>query len=59
MEQDIGFGKVCGFQTLLVLSGGTSMEQLLDENNAYQLPDYYAYNFGEINQILKELNLKT
>lgn len=57
MEQDIGFGKLCGFQTMVVLTGGTSLEDLLDERNQHQLPDYYANNFGELNIILNEIKL--
>lgn len=55
LDQDIGFGKLCGFQTMVVLTGGTTIEQLHDERYQQKLPDYYANNFGEINQILREI----
>ncbi|XP_055842719.1 uncharacterized protein LOC129909670 [Episyrphus balteatus] len=42
LEQDIGFGKVAGLQTLLVLSGGCTKEQMLENTNPDIHPDYYA-----------------
>ncbi|XP_055912634.1 chronophin isoform X2 [Eupeodes corollae] len=50
LEQDIGFGKLIGMQTLLVLSGGCNKTQMLENRISGQHPDYYAdtmYDFVE------------
>lgn len=42
LEQDIGFGKIAGLRTLLVLTGGCTKEQMLENTNPDYHPDYYA-----------------
>lgn len=58
LAQDIRFGCLCGFQTLLVLSGGTTLEHLQAETDAEQLPDYYADSLGDFLQLLGEETVK-
>lgn len=58
LAQDIRFGCLCGFQTLLVLSGGTTLEQLQAETDAEQLPDYYADSLADFLQLLGEETVK-
>ena len=56
---DINFGKNCGLQTLLVLTGVTSLEQLQlyqkDPGSVHLVPDYYTDSIGDILNLL-ELN---
>lgn len=58
LAQDIRFGSLCGFQTLLVLSGGTTLEQLQAETDPEQLPDYYADSMADFLQLLGEETVK-
>uniref|UniRef100_A0A0A1WFS7 Pyridoxal phosphate phosphatase n=1 Tax=Zeugodacus cucurbitae TaxID=28588 RepID=A0A0A1WFS7_ZEUCU len=55
LEQDIGFGTQCGFQTLLMLSGGCNLEKMLAETNTVNIPDYYADSMGDFIELLKDL----
>lgn len=55
LEYDIAFGKTCGFQTLLVLSGVCSQEDLISENDPQLLPDYYAYSIADFEQFMQDL----
>ncbi|XP_016995236.2 chronophin [Drosophila takahashii] len=54
LAQDIGFGRQFGFQTLLVLSGGCTREQLLAETDPRHIPDYYADSMADVAQLLGE-----
>ncbi|SPP88733.1 pyridoxal phosphate phosphatase [Drosophila guanche] len=54
LAQDIRFGRQCGFQTLLVLSGGCSLEQLQAETSPDLVPDYYADTVADVAQLLGE-----
>ncbi|XP_022208577.2 pyridoxal phosphate phosphatase [Drosophila obscura] len=54
LAQDIHFGRQCGFQTLLVLSGGCTLEQLQAETSPDLLPDYYADSVADVAQLLGE-----
>ncbi|XP_043659721.1 chronophin [Drosophila teissieri] len=54
LAQDVGFGRQCGFQTLLVLSGGCTKEQLLAETDPQLIPDYYADSVADVAQLLGE-----
>uniref|UniRef100_A0A0K8WAS4 Pyridoxal phosphate phosphatase n=1 Tax=Bactrocera latifrons TaxID=174628 RepID=A0A0K8WAS4_BACLA len=54
LEQDIGFGSQCGFQTLLVLSGGCNLEKMQAETDPVHIPDYYADSMGDFNEFLKD-----
>lgn len=47
LVQDIKFGISCGFQTLLMLSGATTKEQMLALPED-QKPDYYANNIEDL-----------
>ncbi|KAH8397830.1 hypothetical protein KR222_003450, partial [Zaprionus bogoriensis] len=58
LAQDVRFGRLCGFQTLLVLSGGCTLDQLQAETCAEQLPDYYADSMADFLQLLGEGELK-
>lgn len=55
LAQDIGFGRQCGFQTLLVLSGGCTREQLLAETDPRHIPDFYADSMADVAQLLGEV----
>lgn len=56
LEQDIRFGKTCGFQTCLVLSGGCSWNELRRETDRNAIPDYYANSMKDFVDFMKELN---
>jgi 4-nitrophenyl phosphatase len=43
-------GTNCGFQKLLVLSGGTKLEDLKEVNR--DLPDYYLKTLGDLLPLL-------
>lgn len=52
MEQDMAFGARCGFQRLLVLSGGASREAMLQQADAECVPDYYADSLADLGELL-------
>lgn len=54
LPQDMGFGSRCGFQKLLMLSGGTSKDALMAHNEPDQLPDYYADSFADFIELYNE-----
>ncbi|XP_046802398.1 4-nitrophenylphosphatase isoform X1 [Lucilia cuprina] len=52
LKSDIQFGKMCGFQTLLVLTGGTKpddLDSLLTEENK---PDYIVEKLADLNDFI-------
>ncbi|XP_058127504.1 glycerol-3-phosphate phosphatase [Anopheles ziemanni] len=51
LEQDMAFASLCGFQKLLVLSGGTSKEQMLRSESPLQEADYYADSLKDFVQL--------
>ncbi|XP_055609076.1 uncharacterized protein LOC129756280 isoform X2 [Uranotaenia lowii] len=51
LSQDIAFGRVAGFQTLLVLTGGTSMDQLLALKEGDHIPDFYTDGFADLGKL--------
>ncbi|XP_062550326.1 uncharacterized protein LOC134215095 [Armigeres subalbatus] len=55
LPQDIGFGTLCGFQKLLMLSGGTSKAMMLAHNKPEELPNYYADSFADFVQLYKDV----
>ncbi|XP_017871101.1 PREDICTED: pyridoxal phosphate phosphatase [Drosophila arizonae] len=54
LAQDVLFGRQLGFQTLLVLTGGCSLHQLLAVTDPDLLPDYYADSVVDLLQLLPE-----
>lgn len=54
LAQDVSFGRQCGFQTLLVLSGGCTLEQLQAETDPDRIPDYYADSVADLALMLGE-----
>lgn len=52
MESDIKFGKSCGFQTMIVLSGGTKQEDLNNYAKCNEVADYVAYSMADFNEII-------
>lgn len=51
MEQDVAFGSRCGFQRLLVLSGGASREDMMKEADGACVPDYYADSLADFGKL--------
>lgn len=51
MEQDVAFGSRCGFQRLLVLSGGTSREEMMRQVDGKCVPDYYADSLADFGKM--------
>uniref|UniRef100_A0A034VM13 Pyridoxal phosphate phosphatase n=1 Tax=Bactrocera dorsalis TaxID=27457 RepID=A0A034VM13_BACDO len=49
---DIRFAKVCGFQTLLVLTGTTTPEDLKSKLTETDTPDYISERLGDLNGFL-------
>ncbi|XP_017473511.1 PREDICTED: pyridoxal phosphate phosphatase isoform X1 [Rhagoletis zephyria] len=56
LEQDIGFGRQCGFQTLVVLSGGCKLQDLESETIRDNIPDYYADSIADFIEFMNDLN---
>lgn len=59
LEQDIGFASANGFQTLLVLSGVTTLEMLKSHEKEHQIPDYYANSLFDLVQFQEDLKKET
>lgn len=51
----MGFGSRCGFQKLLLLSGGTSMEMLKAHTKPEEMPDFYADSFADFIQLYRDI----
>ena len=56
LEQDVRFARVCGFQSLLVLSGGCTYEQLMAQTEPNVIPDYYANSMLDFVEFMKDVN---
>ncbi|XP_062547734.1 uncharacterized protein LOC134213123 [Armigeres subalbatus] len=48
LQQDMAFASRCGFQKLLVLSGGTSTDDMLQERDVECIPNYYADSLADL-----------
>lgn len=55
LEQDVGFGNASGWQSLLVLTGSTTLEQLRSHCVASELPTFYLPSFADFAQVLEEI----
>lgn len=55
LEQDIGFAKKNGFQTLLVLTGATTNEMLEQHDKPEEVPDYVTQSMFDFDQVFKDL----
>lgn len=55
LPQDMGFGSRCGFQKLLMLSGGTSMDMVRSHQKPEELPDFYMDSFADFIQLYKDV----
>ncbi|XP_055585599.1 uncharacterized protein LOC129738419 [Uranotaenia lowii] len=53
LRQDIAFGARCGFQRMLVLSGGATVEQMLAEGDQECVPDYYADSVADFAKLIE------
>lgn len=56
LEQDVKFATNCGFQSLLVLSGGCSYEEVMAQTDSGLIPNYYAHSVGDFVEFIKDLN---
>ncbi|XP_065365930.1 chronophin [Calliphora vicina] len=56
LEQDVRFATSCGFQSMLVLSGGCSYEELMTETDTNLIPNYYAQSVADFVEFMKDLN---
>lgn len=61
LEQDMGFANDCGYKKMLVLSGGTSKDELVElSTDSPLIPDYYGNSLHDLllaAQKLDELKL--
>lgn len=55
LPQDMGFGTRCGFQKLLMLSGGTTKDMLMGHGKPEELPHYYADSFADFIQLYEDV----
>ncbi|XP_037937091.1 4-nitrophenylphosphatase-like isoform X1 [Teleopsis dalmanni] len=56
LSSDIAFGTVCGFQTLLVLSGTSTKEEMLVAEENLR-PDYYADSLADFIELFQNIKL--
>ncbi|KAK2581654.1 hypothetical protein KPH14_002153 [Odynerus spinipes] len=52
LNTDILLGKRCGFKTLLVLSGVTTISDIKDQTNDSLIPDYYTDQLSDVFRML-------
>ncbi|XP_055523538.1 uncharacterized protein LOC129717571 [Wyeomyia smithii] len=52
-EQDMLFATRCGFQKLLVLSGGTNLDDMLKLTDPECTPDYYADSLADLGKLFE------
>ncbi|XP_073835490.1 glycerol-3-phosphate phosphatase [Musca autumnalis] len=55
LDQDIRFGKRCGFQTLLVLSGGLKVEEVMKLTDPNVIPNYYANSMKDFVEFINDI----
>ncbi|XP_039442092.1 uncharacterized protein LOC120422653 [Culex pipiens pallens] len=55
IAQDVIFGRFAGFQTLLVLSGGTSREMVETLENDENVPDFYTDSFADLDRLIQDV----
>lgn len=55
IAQDIALGKVAGFQTLLVLSGGASKADLDALGEGENVPDFYSESFADLGRVREDV----
>lgn len=53
LEQDMVFASRCGFQKMLVLSGGASKDDMLQERDVERVPDYYADRLEDLTKLFQ------
>lgn len=56
LEQDVGFGNACGFRSLLVLTGSTTLAELQSHAVDCELPAYYLRSFADFAKVLNEID---
>ncbi|GAB0094296.1 4-nitrophenylphosphatase [Sergentomyia squamirostris] len=54
-ETDIRMGKMGGYQSLLVLSGGITRETMLANKDPEAIPDYYADSLADFSTLLRSI----
>ncbi|KAB0800001.1 hypothetical protein PPYR_07881 [Photinus pyralis] len=58
IEQDIQFGSSCGYQTLLVFTGVSTMEEMKNSKSDNLVPNYYINSLGDLCDVIeKKLDL--
>lgn len=55
LEQDIGFGNNCGFQSLAVLTGAATLQSIENNPVKHEIPDYYLPAFSDFVQVCADL----
>lgn len=56
LPQDMGFATRCGFQKVLMLSGGTTKDMLASHSKLEELPHFYADSFADFIQLYKDVS---
>lgn len=56
LEQDVGFGNASGWQSLLVLTGSTTLEQLQAHRVEAELPAFYLPSLADFTRILDDID---
>lgn len=55
ISTDIQFAHNVGFQSLLVLSGGTSREKMLASEDGSAIPDFYANSLADLSTLISSI----
>lgn len=58
LNQDIGFGVACGFKTLLVLSGTTTLNELQTNREINVTPDFYLHSLADFVSICDAIKVR-
>lgn len=56
LDQDVRFATACGFQSLLVLSGGCTLEELMVQKDPDVIPTYYANGMADFVEFMNDIN---
>ncbi|XP_055616534.1 uncharacterized protein LOC129769869 [Toxorhynchites rutilus septentrionalis] len=56
LPQDMGFGTKCGFQKILMLSGGTTKSMMFSHERSEELPNFYASSFADFIRLYEDIS---
>lgn len=57
LESDVGFGNLCGFQTLAVLTGTATRTLIATQNDNKLVPNYILPSFADFVAVCEDLTI--